>query len=72
MKIKRTAAALAAVTLAAGFRPVPHEHALRMGWTTLVDGTKGMENFRPVGDAKWVASRRRHRGSPAARTPATW
>ena len=25
------------------------------GWTTLVDGTKGMENFNPVGDANWRA-----------------
>jgi hypothetical protein len=27
-----------------------------MGWTTLVDGTRGMENFRRVGDANWMAS----------------
>jgi hypothetical protein len=26
------------------------------GWTTLVDGTSGMDNFNPVGDANWVAS----------------
>jgi hypothetical protein len=26
------------------------------GWTTLVDGTKGMENFNVVGDAQWSAS----------------
>ncbi len=25
------------------------------GWTTLIDGTKGMENFYPVGDANWRA-----------------
>ena len=25
------------------------------GWTTLVDGTKGMENFNAVGEAKWQA-----------------
>jgi len=25
------------------------------GWTTLVDGTRGMENFNPVGDANWRA-----------------
>ena len=23
------------------------------GWTTLIDGDKGMENFTPVGDANW-------------------
>jgi hypothetical protein len=26
------------------------------GWTTLVDGTRGMENFNAVGDAQWQAS----------------
>jgi hypothetical protein len=26
------------------------------GWTTLIDGTKGLENFNRVGDANWVAS----------------
>jgi hypothetical protein len=25
-------------------------------WTTLVDGTRGMENFNAVGDAQWQAS----------------
>jgi hypothetical protein len=25
------------------------------GWTTLIDGEKGMENFVPVGDANWRA-----------------
>ena len=25
------------------------------GWTTLIDGDKGMENFNKVGDAKWRA-----------------
>jgi hypothetical protein len=26
------------------------------GWTTVVDGTKGMENFNKVGDANWSAA----------------
>ena len=26
------------------------------GWTTLVDGTKGLENFNRVGEANWVAT----------------
>lgn len=26
------------------------------GWTSLVDGTKGLDNFNRVGDANWVAS----------------
>jgi len=25
------------------------------GWTTLVDGSKGMENFNPIGEANWRA-----------------
>jgi hypothetical protein len=25
------------------------------GWTTLLDGTRGMENWNPVGDANWRA-----------------
>ena len=25
------------------------------GWTTLIDGDKGLENFTPVGDANWRA-----------------
>jgi hypothetical protein len=54
---KRTASALAALTLAAGLSACANmSMPLGMGWTTLVDGTKGMENFRPVGDAKWMAS----------------
>ena len=27
----------------------------RGDWTTLIDGTRGMENFNPVGDANWRA-----------------
>jgi hypothetical protein len=26
------------------------------GWTTLIDGTSGIDNFNRVGDANWVAS----------------
>lgn len=26
------------------------------GWTTLVDGTKGLDNFNRVGEANWVAA----------------
>lgn len=26
------------------------------GWTTLIDGTRGLENFQRVGDANWVAA----------------
>lgn len=27
-----------------------------MGWTSLIDGTQGLENFNRVGDANWVAA----------------
>jgi hypothetical protein len=27
-----------------------------MGWTTLVDGTKGLDNFNRVGEANWTAT----------------
>jgi hypothetical protein len=56
---QRTAAALAAVTLAAGLAGCANMNMsmpFGIGWTTLIDGTKGMENFRRVGDANWVAS----------------
>jgi hypothetical protein len=29
--------------------------SMPFGWTTLVDGQKGMENFKRVGDANWSA-----------------
>ena len=28
----------------------------RTGWTTLVDGTRGLENFNRVGEANWTAT----------------
>jgi hypothetical protein len=51
---KRTAAALATLTLAAGLSACANMR-MPFGWTTLVDGQKGMENFRRVGDANWSA-----------------
>ena len=51
----RTLAALSAAALAstlaacAGMSPGG-------GWTTLVDGTRGMDNFVRVGEANWMAS----------------
>ena len=56
---QRTAAALAAVTLAAGLAGCANMNMsmpFGIGWTTLVDGTKGMENFKRVGETNWVAS----------------
>ncbi len=51
---KRTAAALATLTLAAGLSACANMR-MPFGWTTLVDGQKGMENFKRVGDANWSA-----------------
>jgi hypothetical protein len=53
---KSTVATLAAVTLVAGLAGCANMSMPFMGWTTLVDGTQGMENFRRVGDANWSAS----------------
>lgn len=52
---KRTAAALAASAVAAALAGCATMDGM-MGWTTLVDGTKGLENFNRVGDANWVAA----------------
>jgi hypothetical protein len=52
---ERTKAALAACTLAATLGGCAALDPMR-GWTTLVDGTRGMENFNRVGDANWMAT----------------
>ena len=52
---KRTTAALAAAALAAGLGGCAAMDSMR-GWTPLVDGTRGMENFNRVGDTNWTAS----------------
>jgi hypothetical protein len=51
---KRTAAALASAALALALGGCASMESM-MGWTTLVDGTRGMENFHRVGDANWSA-----------------
>ena len=51
----RTRAALAAVTIAATLAGCASMNP-GGGWTTLVDGTRGMENFNRVGEANWMAS----------------
>jgi len=54
---QRTAAALAAVTLAAGLAGCAGMgNPFASGWTTLVDGTKGLENFKRLGEANWTAT----------------
>ena len=54
MEKKRTAAALATAALALALGGCASMESM-MGWTTLVDGTRGMENFHRVGDANWTA-----------------
>lgn len=39
------------------------------GWTTLISGTSGMENFHRVGDANWVASDGAIQASSGGSTP---
>jgi hypothetical protein len=54
---KRTAAALAASALALALSGCAGmANPFGSGWTTLVDGTRGMENFNSVGGANWVAA----------------
>src|SRR4029079_7337061 len=54
----RTAAALAAAALAATLGGCAQMQSMMpgSGWTTLIDGTRGMENFHRVGDANWTAN----------------
>ncbi|WP_332825766.1 3-keto-disaccharide hydrolase [Ramlibacter sp.] len=53
--MKRSTAALAATALAAT-RGGCAAMGPMTGWTSLVDGTRGMENFNRVGDANWMAT----------------
>jgi hypothetical protein len=54
----RTTAALAAAALAATLGGCAQMQSMLpgSGWTTLVDGTRGMENFHRVGEANWTAT----------------
>lgn len=52
MKEHRTLKAALAVAAAAALAGCASGGA---GWTTLIDGTKGLENFDRVGEAHWVA-----------------
>ncbi len=40
------------------------------GWTTLIDGDKGMENFTPLGEANWSASEGAVQASRGGANPA--
>lgn len=52
---KTTTAALASAALAAALGGCATMDSMT-GWTTLVDGARGLENFHRVGDANWVAA----------------
>jgi hypothetical protein len=55
MKSQKLMSGLAAATLVLAMAGCAST-ASNTGWTTLVDGNKGMENFVRVGDANWEAS----------------
>jgi hypothetical protein len=56
MKRRSFAIAAAALVLAAGCSHMPElPFGLGGGWTTLIDGGKGLENFNRIGDANWRA-----------------
>ena len=40
------------------------------GWTTLVDGTKGLENFNRVGEANWAGADGAIQADPGGKDPA--
>ena len=53
--MKRTTLALLPAVLALGCAQMPFGMSGLGGWTTLIDGEKGLENFTRVGDANWRA-----------------
>ena len=60
-RIAAVVAASALTTVLAGCAGMSNPFAgmsnpFSSGWTTLVDGTKGMENFQSVGGANWTAT----------------
>lgn len=63
---RRTMAALAATAALAGCGAVLIDGS---GWTTLIDGTRGLENFNRVGDANWVAADGAIQASSGGRDP---
>ena len=46
---------LVAAAAAAGLAACAQLHLPGMGWQTLIDGDKGLENFNQIGDANWHA-----------------
>ena len=52
---KRSMTALVTLALAATLGACASKGSMT-GWTALIDGTRGIENFNRLGDANWVAS----------------
>jgi len=52
MKRLSAVALFGAALIVAGCSMIP---GMDGGWTTLIDGTKGLENFNQIGDANWRA-----------------
>ena len=53
--MKRLTMVFALLLAAAGCSQMPAMPFGLGGWTTLIDGEKGLENFNRVGDANWRA-----------------
>ena len=52
--LKKTMTALAVTAALAGCTAMGS--MMGGGWTTLIEGTRGMDNFNRVGDANWMAA----------------
>jgi hypothetical protein len=53
--MKRVAALTVGLLVAFSFFGCSYMPWSDAGWTTLIDGSKGLENFNPTGDANWRA-----------------
>ncbi len=53
--MKRLSISVALLFSAVGCSQMPFDMPFGLGWTTLIDGEKGLENFTRVGDANWRA-----------------
>jgi hypothetical protein len=70
MLTKRMGAAAAATAMAAALAGcAAMDSAMHGGWTPLIDGTRGLENFHRVGDANWVAADGAIQASSGGRDP---
>lgn len=66
-KMTAAAAALAAATVLAGCAGL--QSMAGGGWTPLIDGTRGLENFNQVGQVNWVAADGAVQASSGGREP---